>query len=91
MWMGYAYPLDMSWSTEEMTMVVEFFHAVELAYEGGVDRADLMAAYRTFKEVVPSKMEEKQLGNAFEKVSSYNVYRTMQKAKATEAGRVTMP
>lgn len=89
--MGYAYPLDMNWTTEEMTAVVELWHAVELAYEGGVDRADLLAAYRAFKEVVPSKMEEKQLGNAFEKVSSYNLYRTMQKAKASDASRLTMP
>ncbi|MDK6805506.1 UPF0223 family protein [Aerococcus sp. UMB7834] len=89
--MAYAYPLDMNWSKEEMTAVVEFFHAVELAYEGGVDRTNLLAAYRAFKEVVPSKMEEKQLGNAFEKVSSYSVYRTMQKARAVESGRVTMP
>lgn len=33
----YSYPLDLSWSTEELASVLSFFNDVEAAYEGKVE------------------------------------------------------
>jgi len=35
---NYSYPLDSSWSTEEITTVLHFLSQVEKAYESKVDR-----------------------------------------------------
>ena len=85
---NYSYPLDVSWSTEELASVLSFFNQVEKAYEGGVDRDAFMQSYRRFKEIVPSKAQEKQLGREFEKASGYSIYQAHQAAKALEKGRV---
>ena len=58
----YSYPLDLSWSTEELASVLSFFNDVEAAYEGKVEAKKLLDSYKGFKEVVPSKSEEKRLG-----------------------------
>lgn len=52
-----------------------------------------MNRYRRFKEIVPSKSEEKQLCKEFEEEAEADVscYRTVQKAKAGESDRVRMP
>ncbi len=34
---NYSYPLDLSWSTEELASVLSFFNKVEEAYEMGAD------------------------------------------------------
>ena len=81
---NYNYPLDLTWSTEEMTSVLYFFNQVEKFYEEKVKRQDFLEAYRKFKEVVPSKMQEKQLDREFEKVSGYSTYRAIQEAKKNE-------
>ncbi|MFU2164094.1 UPF0223 family protein [Streptococcus pluranimalium] len=83
---NYSYPLDMSWSTEEMTLVLRFFNHVEKAYESKVDVLHLNQAYKAFKEVVPSKGEEKRLDKAFEEASGYSTYRVVQAAKAQTEG-----
>ena len=88
---NYQYPLDLGWTPHEMATVVRMWNALEQAYEGGIDREDLLARYRAFKEVVPSKMEEKQLGNAFEKASGYQLYGTIKKAKNSESKKIMMP
>lgn len=88
---NYQYPIDLDWSSQEMATVVHMWHLLEQAYEAGVNREDLLDAYRAFKKVVPSKMEEKQLGNAFEKVSGYQLYGTMKKAKQVETKTFSMP
>lgn len=33
----YSYPLDLSWSTEELASVLSFFNDVEAAYEDKVE------------------------------------------------------
>ncbi|EAH1619242.1 hypothetical protein D4258_10845, partial [Listeria monocytogenes] len=33
--MEYSYPLNPDWTTEEMTIVVQFLEAIERAYEKG--------------------------------------------------------
>lgn len=79
--MEYAYPILPDWSTEEIIAVVKFFEAIEKAYEKGIMREELMANYRRFKEIVPSKSEEKSLFKQFEEVSGYVSYNAIKKAK----------
>ncbi|MFV8211006.1 UPF0223 family protein [Streptococcus pluranimalium] len=86
---NYTYPLDLTWSTEEMTSVLHFFNHVEKAYEAKVSASKLLDAYRTFKQVVPSKGEEKRLDKAFEQASGYSCYRAIQAAKAQPEGWVS--
>jgi uncharacterized protein YktA (UPF0223 family) len=84
--MSYSYPLDETWTKEEIIDVVNFFSLVERTYEDGILRDDLLLAYERFKQIVPSKSEEKQLGAQFEKDSGYSSYRAVQKAKAASPG-----
>ncbi|MDQ6149029.1 UPF0223 family protein, partial [Staphylococcus haemolyticus] len=57
--MEYQYPLDLDWSNEEMVDVIAFFNKIENYYENSVNGQDLMNHYKRFKEIVPSKAEEK--------------------------------
>ena len=82
--MDYQYPILIDWSTEETVDVIAFFECIEKAYEKGIDRSELMDAYRRFKEIVPSKAEEKKICNEFEEVSGYSSYRVVKKAKDSE-------
>jgi uncharacterized protein YktA (UPF0223 family) len=84
--MEYQYPIDYSWSTEEIVDVIKFFESIERAYEKGIERDDVMMAYRRFKEIVPSKAQEKTLCGEFEEISGYSSYRTIKKAKEASAG-----
>ena len=84
--MEYQYPIDYSWSTEEIVDVIKFFESIERAYEKGIERDDVMMAYRRFKEKVPSKAQEKTLCGEFEEISGYSSYRTIKKAKEASAG-----
>lgn len=83
---NYSYPLDLSWSTEELASVLSFFNKVEEAYESKVEAKEYMEAYRAFKKVAPSIGEEKRLGREFEEVSGYSLYRATQTAKQKEEG-----
>jgi len=71
----YSYPLDLSWSTEELASV----HAKKL-----------LDSYKVFKSVVPSKSEEKRLGREFESVSGYSFYRAVQLAKEKGEGKISL-
>jgi uncharacterized protein YktA (UPF0223 family) len=89
--MEYQYPIDYSWSTEEIVDVIKFFESIEKAYEKGIERDEVMKAYRRFKEIVPSKAEEKTLCGEFEEISGYSSYRTIKKAKEASTGdKITM-
>ena len=77
----FSYPMLDGWNTEDIVKVSQFYSAVATAYEASIATEDLMAAYHAFKEVVPSKAEEKQLGRTFEAESGYSMYRTIQMAK----------
>ena len=79
---NYQYPLDFEWTKAEMIQVTTFYQLVEDAYEHGVDRDNLLAAYRGFKEVVPDKASEKQLGREFEELSGYSLYTVVKTARA---------
>lgn len=69
--MEYSYPLDLDWSTEEIIAVTHFYQMIEKGYESGVKKEALSQSYREFKQIVPSKAEEKTLFKEFEKVSNY--------------------
>lgn len=84
----YSYPLNFSWSTDDMTSVLSFLNCVEEAYEGGVEVSRLLDSYRVFKQVVPSKGEERQIDRDFEAASGYSTYKVLQAAKAQGSGRV---
>ncbi|MFP7494218.1 UPF0223 family protein [Terribacillus saccharophilus] len=84
--MSYSYPIDETWSKEEIIDVVNFFSLVERTYEDGILREDLLLAYERFKQIVPSKSEEKQLDAKFQKDSGYSSYRAVKAAKAASAG-----
>ncbi|TQR07189.1 UPF0223 family protein [Psychrobacillus soli] len=72
--MEYTYPFSLDWSTEEIVDVVQFFEAIEKAYEKGIKREELLTKYRRFKEIVPSIAEEKTYFREFEKESGYVSY-----------------
>lgn len=82
--MDYQYPISLDWSTDETVEVIKFFECIEKAYEKGIDRDTLMSHYRRFKEIVPSKSEEKTICNEFEEVSGYSTYKVIKKAKSDE-------
>ncbi|WP_423801599.1 UPF0223 family protein [Neobacillus sp. SAB-20_R2A] len=88
--MEYQYPIDYRWSTEEIVDVVHFFEAIEKAYESGIERDQLMSVYRRFKEIVPSKAEEKTVCGEFEEISGYSSYRAIKKAKEASSGERIM-
>ncbi|MEW4353953.1 UPF0223 family protein [Streptococcus pneumoniae] len=87
---NYQYPLDLSWSTEELASVLSFFNQVEKAYEGKVAVEALLSAYKAFKIVVPSKGEEKRIGREFETVSGYSLYRAVEAAKKQGKGMISL-
>lgn len=84
--MEYQYPIDYHWSTDEIIDVVRFFELVEQGYEKGVSRDEFLNSYRRFKEIVPSKSEEKKICGEFEEMSGYSAYKIVQAAKAAEPG-----
>lgn len=78
---NYSYPIDTDWTTEEIVLVTHFYNAVESAYEGGIELDAFKHAYYRFKQIVTSISEEKQVGNKFEAVSGYSIYRTVKEMK----------
>ncbi|TQR17866.1 UPF0223 family protein [Psychrobacillus vulpis] len=84
--MEYTYPFSIDWSTNEIVDVVQFFEAIEKAYEKGVKREELMKKYRRFKEIVPSIAEEKTYFREFEKESGYASYPVIKQMKEKEDG-----
>lgn len=89
--MEYQYPMDVDWTTEEKIAVISFFQAVEKAYEKGIAKQELLDTYKRFKEIVPSKAEEKTHCALFEKESGYSPYRTVKTAReATESAIIRM-
>lgn len=87
---NYEYPIDLDWSKEEIVQVVELWRLVELAHEKGVDREEFLQRYKLFKQVIPSKGEEKRWGNRFEEESGYSLYRVVKEARNSEGKRVRL-
>lgn len=74
------YPINSDWTTQELIDVVEFYNQVALANEGGVNREEFLDTYRTYKQIVTSKSEEKQLNAVHDEQTGYSTYRTVQAA-----------
>lgn len=83
---NYSYPLDFSWSTEEISSVLSFLNQVEAAYEQGVAVERLLTSYAAFKKVVSSKGQERQIDREFEEVSGYSTYRAVKAAREQSKG-----
>ncbi|AEU41236.1 hypothetical protein uc509_0546 [Lactococcus cremoris subsp. cremoris UC509.9] len=66
-----------------MTEVLSFFNQVEKFYESKVEKELFLESYAAFKKVVPSKMQEKQLGRDFEQSSGYSLYRALKEVEAS--------
>ncbi|WP_339227562.1 UPF0223 family protein [Oceanobacillus sp. FSL K6-2867] len=88
--MNYEYPIDEMWSTKEIIDVVNFFSLVEKAYENKVRREEILMLYRRFKQIVPSKSEEKKLFSAFEASSGYSSYHTVKRARDSSNDYIKM-
>lgn len=82
----YSYPLDFSWSTEEISSVLSFLNQVEAVYEQGADASQVLASYAGFKEVVKSKGQERQIDREFEEVSGYSTYQVIKAAREKGKG-----
>lgn len=80
--MDYSYPFSTDWNTDEIIDVVKFFEGIEMAYENGIRRDDLLERYRKFKEIVPSVSEEKTYFREFEEESGYASYPAVKEMKA---------
>ncbi|WP_294578381.1 UPF0223 family protein [uncultured Thomasclavelia sp.] len=79
--MEYNYPIDYTWTTQEIIDVINLYNAVEKAYEGGISKKEFMEAYRKFKLIVDSKSAEKKLDQEFYHVSHYSIYQVVKAAK----------
>lgn len=88
--MGYHYPINETWTKEELIDVVNFFSLVETTYEKSVRRDDLLMLYKRFKQIVPSKSEEKALFLTFETASGYSSYHAVKKARESNKNIIKM-
>jgi uncharacterized protein YktA (UPF0223 family) len=84
--MEYQYPFSYDWTTQEIIDVIKFFEAIETVYEKGMNRDEFMTFYRRFKEIVPSKAEEKKYCNEFADSSGYSPYHVVKKMKESNPG-----
>ncbi|WP_283587876.1 UPF0223 family protein [Limosilactobacillus viscerum] len=86
----YSYPLDPEWTTDEITTVINFFRAVEDAYEVGISRDKFLSCYRAFQGVAGSKMGEKRLGRQFADASGYEFYPLVKLAQNSASKTIKM-
>ncbi|MQS74920.1 UPF0223 family protein [Companilactobacillus halodurans] len=78
---NYSYPLDSSWSQEEIVTVIDLYNAVEKAYESGIAKDEFLQKYRLFQQVVPMKMDQKNLDKEFEVQSGYSIYQVFKASR----------
>lgn len=84
----YSYPIDVDWTTEEVIDVVQFFESIEAAFGNGVSAGVLKENYSRFKDVVPSKAEEKTIFREFKQSSGIEAYQAVKQLKETEKGQM---
>ena len=70
---------------------MSFYQAVEIGYEEGVLAGKFEEAYNDFKEIVPSKSEEKKMFKEYEKASGYVPYLLIKQLKTAEAADIIKP
>lgn len=78
---NFSYPIFEDWNREEMINVIAFFIEIEKAYENkvGTKRVDLINRYDKFRQINPSKVEQKKLERDFENNSGYKVFPVLKK------------
>lgn len=84
---NYSYPLDETWSQDEIVKVIALYNAVEKAYESSIKSDDFLQKYRSFQQVVPMKMEQKKLDKEFEFESGYSIYQVFKKCRTAKKRR----
>ncbi|KRL95982.1 UPF0223 family protein [Limosilactobacillus equigenerosi] len=87
---NYEYPLDQTWTMDEMMAVTTMYRVVEDAYEVGISPAKVLSAYQAFKQVANSKAYEKQLGREFYQASGYQLYDVVKAAQTTTAKQIKL-
>lgn len=83
--MGYSYPINDDWTTDEIVTVVQFLAAVEQAYEGGVSYQIIRDAYQKYKQIVNSISEEKRIDREFTRLSGYAIYPVVKQLQAARS------
>ncbi len=76
---NYSYPLDLSWSTEELASVLSFSIKLKKPMKNKVEAKEYMEAYRAFKKVVP--IEKKNVSDGSSKKWEWLFYSVTQAAK----------
>lgn len=84
------YPIDHSWSVGEIEKVAALFNLVADDYEVGINPAKFQQAYHEFKEVVPTKAQEKQLGREFFQQSGYQLYDVVKATRSSNQKRLKL-
>ena len=80
----YDYPIDYTWTTEEMIDVIALYNAVEKAYEEGISKKEFLDAYKKYTTIIDSKSMQKQYEDAFYKVSKYSIYKVFVASKEND-------
>lgn len=83
-------PISLDWTKDEVIAVVQFFEGIEKAYDKGIGTAEMEKLYRRFKEIVPSKSEEKQLFKQFDDQSDYVCYHVIKELKNTDKQKIKL-
>ncbi|MBM7540443.1 UPF0223 family protein [Amphibacillus cookii] len=89
--MNFRFPIDDRWTTDEIVEVVEFLALIEECYHKPIPSKDILNKYRKFKQIVPSKSEEKTIGRDFERETGYSLYQAIKKAKENSDQNIKMP
>lgn len=81
---NYNYPIDLTWTEEELYAVMNLLQAVEKAYEIGIDAKEVLRVYRIYKEHFKAIQDEKRLDKSFKEASGYSVYQVIKSAKVND-------
>ncbi|WP_100665951.1 UPF0223 family protein [Leuconostoc citreum] len=85
---NYTLPIDSNWTIDDIVTVSTFVDKVLQVYENGVLKVTLLAQYDKFRQVIPSKSEQKQFDRNFEQQTGFSIYRTIKLAQATTKDRI---
>lgn len=85
---NYTLPIDSNWTIDDIVTVSAFVDKVLQVYENGVLKVTLLAHYDKFRQVIPSKSEQKQFDRNFEQQTGFSIYRTIKLAQATTKDRI---
>lgn len=84
--MEFNYPIDYTlYTTEEITIIIDFLDTVEECYLKGVNLEDYKSIYRKFKSVVRAKSEENKLYRDFKEITGYDGYLATKEMKNEKA------